>query len=122
MPATAPGTTTSPVAHGVRNPDFESVQLPVLDEQLARLAEQQRGQTEGELSPSQALADLRRQIQMVVAEEDLHAIGPREAYLAEEWRRIDSFAEETGAPQAFASCLAIEAFALHFNLLWLTIA
>lgn len=111
-----------PGAHGVRNPDFESVRLPVLDEQLARLAEQQRGQTEGELSPSQDLADLRRQIQMVVAEEERPTIGPREAYLAEEWRRIDSFAEETGAPPALASYLAVEAFALHFNLLWLTIA
>lgn len=109
-----------PGAHGVPNPDFEPIRLPTLDEHLARLVDAQ-GASEQELSPSEALRTLRDQLQDAVKEaEATHE--PRGAFLMDEWRELDVLATRADIPPAVISFLAIEAFAVHFNLLWLTVA
>jgi hypothetical protein len=39
----------------------------------------------------------------------------------DEWRELDLLATRIDIPPAIVSFLAIEAFAAHFNLLWLTV-
>jgi hypothetical protein len=108
-----------PGAHGVRNPDFEPIRLPTIDEHLARLVEAQ-SRSEQELSPSEALRELRGQLQDAVREAEA-AHEPRGAFLMDEWRELDVLATRIDVPPAIVSFLAIEAFAAHFNLLWLTV-
>jgi hypothetical protein len=109
-----------PGAHGVRNPDFEPIRLPTLGDHLARLVDVQ-GASEQELSPSDALRELRGQLQDAVREAEA-AQETRGAFLMDEWRELDVLATRAEVPPAVISFLGIEAFAAHFNLLWLTVA
>jgi hypothetical protein len=112
-----------PGSHGAANPDSERLQFPALDERIASLIESasDRAEADADASPSAALASLRREIQAVVSEGDGVADSPRAAYLAEEWRAIDRFAQSVDAPPALTSFLGVEAFVAHFNLVWLAI-
>jgi len=111
-----------PGASGVVNQGYESLRLPGLDQQIASLLERQGDQSEASLSPSDALVQLRQELEVVVTQTAEVVDKARSAYLADEWRRIESFGESTEAPRALIAFLGIEAFALHFNLAWLTIA
>jgi hypothetical protein len=109
-----------PGAHGVPNPDFEAVRLPTFEQQLTRLVAE-LGPPEEVVSPGAALQTLRDQLQDAVREAEATA-EPRGAFLLDEWRDLDVFATRVDLPPAVVSFLAVDAFAAHFNLLWLTVA
>lgn len=111
-----------PGASGVVNQGFEALRLPEMHQQISSLVEQQGDRNEATQSPSDALVELRKELEAVVTESAETADQVRSAYLTEEWRRIASFSETTKAPQAVIAFLGVQAFALYFNLTWLTVA
>jgi hypothetical protein len=111
-----------PGAVGVVNPDFELLQVESLESRIEGLVREYRSQTEENLPPSAALADLLRELQALIRETESLVNQPRAAFLTEEWRRLTVLAESTDAPAALFSFLGVEAFCLYFNLMWLTIA
>lgn len=111
-----------PGAVGVVNQDFELLQVEPLESRIEGLVGEYRNQTEENLSPSAALADLLRELQALIRETESLVNQPRAAFLTEEWRRLTVLNETTDAPAALFSFLGVEAFCLYFNLMWLTIA
>jgi hypothetical protein len=106
----------SPGTIGIRNPDIEPVVLPTLSDRLAVMLAGE-GQVD---STSIGLAQLDEALRVIVLE-DAATTSPREAYLAEEWREIDSYAERAELPPAVRNFLAVDAFCDFFGLAWLTV-
>jgi hypothetical protein len=111
-----------PGAAGIVNRSFERLRILPLETRVARLIGEHRNATEEQQSPSAALAELASTLEAIVVEGSDSAEQARAAYLVEEWRRISSLANQIDAPPALFSFLRIEAFAMYFNLAWLTIA
>jgi hypothetical protein len=111
-----------PGAVGIANRSFEPRQMPPLEDRIVGLIGEHRGQSEEAQSPSGALAHLFSELHDLFAENSDLADQPRVAHLTTEWRRISALENEIDAPPALFSYLRIEAFAMYFNLIWLTIA
>jgi hypothetical protein len=105
----------SPGATGIRNPDSEPVVLRSLFERIAESAVL-RG--EDNQSASEQLSLLANGIREALVT-DSNQIAPRVAYLTEEWRQIDAFAESFDAPPAVGSYLRVDAFCRFYQLVWL---
>lgn len=111
-----------PGAAGVLNQGFEPVELPSLAASIDQLVGEHLDQTEEILSPSAALDELLRGLHAIVNRVGAEGDQPRAAYLTQEWERIALLAREIEAPPVLFSFLGIEAFAVYFNLIWVTIA
>ena len=111
-----------PGASGIANRSYEHLQMPPLNERVEELIRADDRHTEETQSPSAALGELFHALEGLFKENHDLAADPRAAYLTTEWRRISALADEIEAPPALLSFLSIEAFAVYFNLVWLTIA
>ena len=111
-----------PGAVGILNQGFEPFELPSLESSIERLVREHLDQTEETLSPSDALGELHQGLHEIVRRVGAEGGQPRAAYLTQEWERIALLAKEIEAPSVLFSFLGIEAFAVYFNLMWLTIA
>lgn len=103
----APGVT------GIRNPDSEPVSLL---SPFVRLAES-TVLREADGNGSEQLSELLNGIRDALIT-DADEISPRTAYLTEEWRQIDAFADSIEAPPAIRSYLQIDAFCRFYDLIW----
>lgn len=111
-----------PGSVGIVNQDFELLKLLSLEARIEVLVGEHRNQTEQDLSPSAALAELLGSLQEVVRDTTDIASDPRAAYVSEEWRRLTALSETVDAPAALFSFLGVETFCSYYNLTWLTIA
>lgn len=112
----APGTV------GIVNEGFDRVEFPSLEDSITRMRAEPIPDNQSEATESEALGDLRREVQRAVTTTSEAGDQPRNAYLVEEWRGIDRLAEGTGMPAALVSFLYVEAFTRFFSLRWLVIA
>jgi hypothetical protein len=111
-----------PGAYGVVNRGFESRELPPLETLIERLVAENANASEERLTPSLALEELFKELQIVIRETEGVNDRARSSYLADEWRQIASISEQLELPTALTSFLGIAAFAERFNLIWLTVA
>jgi len=106
-----------PGARGIRNPDSEPVTFRSLSERIDALS-----RDVGEVSTaSRELTSLAASIRSSTLAEDIEP-NAREAYLAQQWRAVDSFCDATNAPEVVRGYLAVEAFCRFFGVGWLIIA
>jgi len=110
-----------PGATGVANRSFQQFEIASLEARIAALTLEHANVSEEELSPSEALGELARALQVVVEEVGAAGEQARAAYLADEWRSISRISENADVPPALVSYLQVETFAVYCNLKWLTI-
>jgi hypothetical protein len=111
----------SPGSTGVVNQDFERVESPSLLERIA-LLRRESGVDERERTASDNLVDLAAALRRAASDVGETVASARGAYLADDWRDIDRFAEQNELPQASRAFLEVDAFTRRFGVEWLVIA
>jgi hypothetical protein len=108
-----------PGANGVVNQDFEPVAGQTLEQRVAALLADAAETPLG--TPSENLQRLAESLRTTVVEAGTDEVSPRTAYLADDWRAIDSYAEQYDLPGAARAFMQVTAFVNRMNLQWLVV-